>query len=276
MIITEKDSLEKSINSRKNPGRTKVTLIPKNNSNAYFFVYFLGFIMPYVYVGHPSIYHGKKLFKILCQLKNYGQGRIVYRSTEQLPGNKNKPSFYRILLAQPEMDSKLENGRVVAEKIEKGRRRLEPFILSEEAQFPDFNLVPKDQEAAFCQWDKVKDFVHERDAEAKPKWIEMPPLLKLYVQRNRRAHGEGESSDDLKLPAHKIYQSEHRLEDRIEPSNMSHYLRKKFAKKDFEVNEVPIDEWNFARFTSIVGHKVYLDRVEGTRDYKKLVNDGRK
>ena len=226
--------------------------------------------MPHVYIGHPSIYHGKKLFKILCQLKNYGQGRIVYRSTEQIYG-KEQPSFYRILLAQPEMDSKLEHGRVVAERVFKGRRRAEPFNLSEEAQFPDFKLVPKEKEASFCQWDKIKDFVHEIDAEAKPKWIEMPPLLKLYVQRNRRAHGEEEGNDDLKLPAHKIYQTEHRIEDRIEPSNVSHYLKEKFAKKDFEVSEIPIDEWNFARYTSVVGHKVYLDRVEGTRDYKKMM-----
>jgi len=226
--------------------------------------------MPYVHVGHPSIYHGKKLFKILCQLKNYGQGRIVYRSTEQVYG---EPSFYRILLAQPEMDSKLEQGRVVAERVFRGRRRVEPFNLSEEAQFPDFKLVPKAEEAAFCQWDKVKNFVHDIDAEAKPKWIEMPPLLKLYVKRNRRAHGEEAIHDeDLKLPAYKIYEGEHRLEDRVEPCNMSHYLKEKFAPKDFEVNEIPVEEWNFARYTSVVGHKVYLDRVEGTRDYKKWVD----
>ena len=227
------------------------------------------FQMPYVYVGHPSIYHGKKLFKILCQLKNYGQGRIVYRSTEQV--NPDLPSFYRILLAQPEMDSKQELGRVVAERVYQGRRRKEPFNLSEEAQFPDFKLVAKEDEEQFCQWRKVKDFVHERDAVAKPSKIEMPPLLKLFVERNREAHGEQVNQDDLVLPAYKIYTDEHRLEDRTEPNKMSHYLKDKFAVKDFNVEEVPSDEWNFSRYTSVVGHKVYLNRVEGTRDYKNWI-----
>ena len=132
--------------------------------------------MPYVYIGHPSAYHGKRLFKILCELKKFGQNRIVYRSTEQ---NHPEPSFYRILLAQPEMDPKFETGRVVAERIFRGRRHLRPFNLTEEAKFPDFKLVPKEDEEKFCRWDEIKNFVHERDAEPKPKYIEMPPLLKV-------------------------------------------------------------------------------------------------
>ena len=135
--------------------------------------------MPYVYIGHPSVYHGKRLFNILCQLKRFGQGRIVYRTTEQ---DHLEPSFYRILLAQPEMDNKMHHGRVVAERVYQGRRRLEPFNLSEEAKFPDFNLVPKEEEETFCRWDRVKDFLWERDAELKPKYFEMPPLMKIFMK----------------------------------------------------------------------------------------------
>ena len=83
--------------------------------------------MPYIYVGNPSIYQGRRLFQILCQLKNFGQGRIVYRSEEQ---NHPEPSFYRILLAQPEMDDRLENGRVVTERVYRGKRRKEPVVIS--------------------------------------------------------------------------------------------------------------------------------------------------
>ena len=134
--------------------------------------------MPYIYIGHPSVYHGKRLFKILCQLKKFGQNRIVYRSTEQI---HPEPSFYRILLAQPEMDPKFELGRVVAERVFRGRKREEPFNLTEEAKYPDFKLVPLEQEDEFCRWNEVKNFVHSRDAEAKPKFIQMPPLLKVRL-----------------------------------------------------------------------------------------------
>ena len=222
--------------------------------------------MPYVYVGHPSIYHGKKLFRLLSQLKNCGQGRIIYRSTEQ---EHPEPSFYRILLAQPEMDSKLEKGRVVAERIFRGKRRLEPFNLSEEAQFPDFKLVPKDQEDEFCRWNEVQDYVHEIDAEVRPKAYEMPPLLKLYVERNRK--NLCESAENLVIPAEKVHEGEHRLEDKIESNHLGQYLTDKFAThSDFEVARVP-KEWNLRRKNCPVGYRNYLSRIEGTKEYKKWI-----
>lgn len=221
--------------------------------------------MPYVYIGHPSIYHGRKLFQILCQLKNYGQGRIVYRSTEQ---EHPEPSFYKILLAQPEKDSKLQHGRVVAERVFRGLRRKEPFNLSEEAQYPDFKLVPKDEEDAFCKWDQIKDFVLERDAEAKPKYIEIPPLLKMVVERNRKARNEAEG--DLRLPAYKIYTGEHRLEDRVEPNSMAKYLTGRFEDyKDFDMEKVPTKDWNLSRQMGVVGYRAWFNKIDGSYEYKK-------
>ncbi len=35
--------------------------------------------MPYQYFGQTSLCQGKPLFKILCRLKDFGRGRIVYR-----------------------------------------------------------------------------------------------------------------------------------------------------------------------------------------------------
>jgi hypothetical protein len=83
--------------------------------------------MPYVYVGLEPIHHGRKLLKLLSNLKNFGRGRIVYRCDEQ---NHPEPSFYRILLAQPEMDEKLEEGRVVVEQVHRGVRYTKPVNLS--------------------------------------------------------------------------------------------------------------------------------------------------
>ena len=145
--------------------------------------------MPYLYFGKTSLYKGKPLFKILCNLKDCGRGRIVYRTIDY-HDHPNEISFYRILLAQPSMDDKTEEGRVVAERVYRGLRRKEPHVISNIAHKPDFRLVPKDEEEAFCQWDKVRDFDHARDAELKPKFAQMPPLMRLVIERNRKARGE--------------------------------------------------------------------------------------
>jgi hypothetical protein len=83
--------------------------------------------MPFVYVGLEPIHHGRKLLKLLSNLKNFGRGRIVYRCNEQ---THPEPSFYRILLAQPEMDEKFDLGRVVVERVHKGIRYTKPLNLS--------------------------------------------------------------------------------------------------------------------------------------------------
>jgi len=180
--------------------------------------------MPYVYVGYEPIHHGRKLFKILLSLKNFGQGRIVYRCDEQ---KFPEPSFYRvrptpiliwlqnlklvfkILLAQPEMDDKFEEGRVVVEKVFRGLRKTEPvnlstnlglvtswaglyliyFFLSQGFQLgdPDFRLVPKDEEEKFCRWDQVQDYVSilSREWRKTFSWI---LCLFLYLRLRNYMH----------------------------------------------------------------------------------------
>ena len=73
----------------------------------------------YKYFGFPAKYHGKPLFHILSNLKNFGVGRIITRSsyeTEDKP-TVGGPSFYRILWVQPLMDQESLLGSVVAEKV---------------------------------------------------------------------------------------------------------------------------------------------------------------
>ena len=144
------------------------------------------------------------------------------------------------------------------------------FLNSSIAKYPDFKLVPKDQETEFCRWNEIQDFVLSKDAEPKPKYIEIPPLLKLYLARNRRNFQEEVQDDDLLLPAYKIYEGEHRLEDRIEPNSISQYLNEQFAThKDFSVDDIPIDEWNNSIQKSRISYRAYLYRRENTKDYKK-------
>ena len=107
--------------------------------------------MPYVKFGLDPIHHGKKLFDLLCNLKNFGQGRIIYSCLEQ---KHTEPSFYRILLAQPEMDTNNTLGRLVTERVYRGMRYATPFNLTGELQkqmqFPDYRLVPKGKLQKLC------------------------------------------------------------------------------------------------------------------------------
>lgn len=50
--------------------------------------------MPYLYYGKTSLYKGKPLFKILCNLKDFGRGRIVFRTIDYYD-HPNDISFYR-------------------------------------------------------------------------------------------------------------------------------------------------------------------------------------
>ena len=72
----------------------------------------------YKYFGQPAKFHGKPLFHILSNLKNFGVGRIITRSSYETEDKQtDAPSFYRILWVQPLMDKESLFGSVVAEKV---------------------------------------------------------------------------------------------------------------------------------------------------------------
>ena len=213
--------------------------------------------MPLTQVGLDAVHHGKKLFPLLCNLKNFGKGRIIYSTLEQ---QHSEPSFYRILLAQPEMDDEMQFGRVVAERVYRGKRFLEPFNMAgKQTKFPDYRLVPKDEEQEFCRWDEVVDYDPKLHAPLRGKYMEMPPLLKLVIERNLKAKGEKITEDSLLLPAYKIYEGDVRLSDEIESNDMSVYLTEEFAThKTYDIMSlIPYEQWNEERVTSVAGHRVW-------------------
>lgn len=57
---------------------------------------------PVRYVGRTTNFHGKRLYDILCRLKNFGVGRMVYRYSfnERYP----QPSYYVITDVNPSMN----------------------------------------------------------------------------------------------------------------------------------------------------------------------------
>ena len=68
-----------------------------------------------------------------------------------------------------------------------------------------------------------------RDAPLKPRTMEMPPLLKQVMVRNRAAKNEATTESDLLLPAYKIYEGDVRLEEMTEPLCLSKFISDEFA-----------------------------------------------
>lgn len=165
----------------------------------------------YKYFGAPAKYHGKPLFHILSNLKNFGRGRIISRAGF----NDDKPSFYRILFAQPLMDNKSEEGRAIVEKVLNGVRYTEPVDLSQIASLPDFILVAKRDETSFCKWDTLRDYSPEVDVVVEPEHYTMPPLLRLLMERDMVSRGETPTEDKFLLPHYKTYIPKDRVE--LEP-----------------------------------------------------------
>ncbi len=62
------------------------------------------------------------------------------------------------------MDEDTLRGRVVAERVYRGRRRPHPEVLSSVVHKPDFRLVPKEEEEQFCKWDTIRDYDPKVDA----------------------------------------------------------------------------------------------------------------
>lgn len=168
----------------------------------------------YQYFGAPAKYHGKPLFHIISNLKDFGRGRIITRA-----GFKDeKPSFYRILFAQPLMDQKSEEGRAIVEKVKNGVRYTQPVDLSKIAPLPDFILIRKQDEESFCKWNSLRAYDPEVDVVVEPKHYTAPPLLRMLMEREMRARGETPDPDKLLLPHYKTIQIKDRdvLEDGME------------------------------------------------------------
>ena len=220
--------------------------------------------MPIVRIGEPTIYRGKALFKILANLRDFGRGRIIYR-TSDYHHYPDKIHFMRILHAQPLMDADTLEGNVVVERVFQSLRHKEPVVISGIVHKPDFRLVAKDGEEDFCRWDKVRDYDPAVDAEKRPRYMEMPPLLRKVMQRNTKAKkAKGTqaplSEEELRLPAYKTYRGDHIAEERTEPNVMHQFLTPRYANyQDFDMSLIP-ENWKLDRPTLEVGRQRWPGR----------------
>lgn len=61
----------------------------------------LGIIMVKRFVGREPFYRGKTLFELCCNLKNFGEGRVLYRHQY---AHFPETSYYRLTKVQPDPD----------------------------------------------------------------------------------------------------------------------------------------------------------------------------
>lgn len=130
------------------------------------------------YVGKTlPFFEGKRLFDILCRIKNFGIGRIVYRNAfyKRYP----EPSYYIITRVQPDMTDPtqasieptmrhLAYGRQIFRGEDRGEM---PITRTYKA---DWKLLPRHQQAEFlsrpCQPYKPV---------SPPEFLTLPPLLRI-------------------------------------------------------------------------------------------------
>ena len=67
--------------------------------------------------------------------------------------------------------------------------------------------------------------------------MEVPPLLKRVMARNRAAKDEVTRESDLLLPAYKIYEGDVRFDEKLEPHILSRFISDEFATFKGKIKE---------------------------------------
>lgn len=148
--------------------------------------------MPIRYVGRQSHFHGKSIFEIARNLKNFGEGRYVYRVS--FTKRYKEPSFYKLTSVVPDMNAKgYCFGTASGEKVFRGKNMGNCVIDS--GMKHDWRLIPKDEEHIWLEAAK--------NCEVQPNIIvqdkrRLPPLMeKIFIEEML--------ADGLKLDESEIY-----------------------------------------------------------------------
>ncbi|KAF0314265.1 hypothetical protein FJT64_015287 [Amphibalanus amphitrite] len=94
--------------------------------------------MPRVFIGRTHDLYGKSLWELLCNLKDFGVGRVVKRTKF----NQRYPerSWYRIINVQPEMDEENRCGSVTVRRVFRGVETPRDVTLSRTTALTDYQL----------------------------------------------------------------------------------------------------------------------------------------
>lgn len=143
----------------------------------------------YQYVGRIGPYTGKRLFEILVNLKNNGQGRLVQRLSELKKDKTGKENFYRIVKAAPQMDTDLAFGEAWAEQIKNGKKV--PFLVKLKSTIPDYQLILKIDESNYLNKEYPIYGQSEEDTMYLKKDFKVPPVLAEFLNRHKKQEDLG-------------------------------------------------------------------------------------
>ncbi|XP_044269367.1 uncharacterized protein LOC123014364 [Tribolium madens] len=165
--------------------------------------------MPYKYIGKTTNFKGKTLWEIVGNLKNFGIGRLVIRSTfERYP----EPSFFKILKVEPLPCPKVQTlddqrkVRVLVEKTFRGVTYPKPITIESTSYKADYQLIPKDEEHNYSTIVETK-----REIAILQRTMEFPPLMKDVLMRENRAKGEDVQDLKLEIVYHKTKTGKYRV-----------------------------------------------------------------
>lgn len=164
--------------------------------------------MPYEIYGKTSFQHGKTLWEIVGNLKNYGVGRVVVRNQfRRYP----EPSWYRIVKVEavppegkiqvvpPVIDmGEVRRVRALVDNVFRGTYRGREW-LSWITYKPDFSLIPKEEEESFT---KLKQGELPQPYEPTRKYSDtgsFPPLFRELIIQEMKAKGQYKG-EEPKLP----------------------------------------------------------------------------
>ncbi|KAH9498859.1 28S ribosomal protein S34, mitochondrial [Bulinus truncatus] len=138
--------------------------------------------MPIRYIGRQPFFKGKALYEICRQLRDFGIGRIVYKTSlaEKWPTQK---TYYRLTKVVPDMTCKEDTFQGTAWGYEVFRGKETGLKQITTGHQFDWILVPKNEEEEFCKNSEVFDI----DINSLPKTISCPPLLAMNLKKEAGA-----------------------------------------------------------------------------------------
>ncbi|CAC5392500.1 MRPS34 [Mytilus coruscus] len=130
--------------------------------------------MPVRFVGKKSFFRGNTLFWLAANLRNNGVGRVVVRTREER--EYPEKCYYVLTNVKPDFsEPNLLKGEVWGERIFRGKKCGIQKV--EKPHQKDWKLIPKEEEAEFCQ---ITDVFEE--TKYVPKLIPFPPLMGVILQ----------------------------------------------------------------------------------------------
>jgi len=201
------------------------------------------------YVGPKMDWKGRRLFDLICNLKNYGVGRIVVKSEYE----KMYPelSYYTIVKAEPDMDKYNNYGNVWVKQVFRGYE-IPEVVLCQETDHADFRLIPKDEEHIYT---KAKHVLPPEII--MPRQDEFPPLLKhlLEQKRVREAKKAGIPVDKTPLKLDLIYK------ETTEPWRIR--VQKEGERANVEWHSYPADAAFYKRLSVPYERKPHMPDFSG-------------